>query len=169
MAFTSNAVNAVLEGLVGNTIMATGQLNEPQAMTVWLRAMKETVLYNGRMIEDDHVIESAVGIDGTTNGTTINAAASWVYGWIATSTDAQANVALLTNVATFNPGTTALDYHGVLYLPTAAAGTPATAAQIWFPHEYFDVGIYANGVYHSNFDTTAVASTMNCWTVRRNQ
>lgn len=165
----SNAMNQILEGVVGH--LTNNQLSYPQSLTFWLRAMKEAVNFNGRFIEDDHVLGVLAGADGTTgNGTgNIKDTASWVYGMLATSIDAQANVALLVNDKSFNPATTALDYHGVLYLPTAAATTPTAAGLVWFPNEYMDTCIQVNATYHSDYGTTAVASTVNIWVPYRNQ
>lgn len=163
----SNAINQVLEGIVGT--LANDQLGYPQALTPWLRGMKECINFNGRFIEDDHVLGVAVGVTEATNGTTVKASESWVYGMLATSIDVQANVAILSNVGTFNPGTTALDYHGVVYLQTAAAGTPVAGGLVWYPHEYFDVGVYAHGVQHVDYNGAVVAATMNVWVPYRNQ
>lgn len=165
----ANALNQMLEGIVGT--IAKDQLASayPQSLTFWLRAMKESINFNGRFIEDDHVLGIAVGVAGTTNGTTIKASETWVYGGLAVSTDTVNDVALLINHATFNPGTTALDYHGVIDLPVAAATTPVAAGLVWFPYEHFDVGVYAFGVNYSDFDTAATASTVNVWTPYRNQ
>jgi hypothetical protein len=158
-------MNQVLEGVIGS--LPSGKLGNPQAMNVWLRAMKDNISFNSRFIENDHVLTAVAGIADASDA--VKASESWLYGWFATSIDVQANVALTSNVSTFDPGTTALDYHGVIYLATAASTTPTIGGQIWFPFQYFDVGIYGDAVYHSNYDTTAVAATVNGYWVYRNQ
>src|SRR3972149_2724611 len=166
----ANALNQILEGLVGT--LSGDQLASayPQSLTFWLRAMKEAINFNGRFIEDDHVLGVAASLDGTTgSSTTIKSDATWAYGMLSTSTDVQENVAILVNHATFNPGTTALDYMGVVVLPTAAATTPTAAGLVWFPYFYADAAIEAFGTYRSDYDTTAVAATMNAWGPYRNQ
>ena len=169
----ANAMNQMLEGIVGtlaNNQLASGY---PQALTFWLRAMKECINFNGRFIEDDHVLGVAATLDGTTgSSTTIKSDQTWAYGMLAISTDTTENVAILANHATFNPGTTALDYMGVIVLPVAAATTPAAGGLVWFPNFNADVAIEAFGTARSDYDTTASTSAtnfMNAWVVYRNQ
>ena len=161
------AINAILEGIVGT--IAKDQLSYPQSLTFWLRAMKECINFNGRFIEDDHVLGVAVGVDGTTNGTEIKSDATWVYGALATNIDTDENIALITNHATFNPGTTALDYVYAILLPAAAATTPTAAGIVSFPNWYCDAAVHAFGVQRSDYDTAATASTVNVWVPYRNQ
>lgn len=163
------AINPIIEGIVGT--IANNQLasSYPQSLTFWLRAIKECINFNSRFVEDDHVLGIAVGVDGTTNGTEIKATASWVYGILATSIDTTENVALVTNHATFNPATTALDYMATLLLPIAAATTPVASGLVWFPYWYADVAVHAFGVARVDYNAAAAASTMNVWTPYRNQ
>ena len=163
----SNAINQILEGLVGT--LTAGITNYPQSLTYWLRAMKESINFNGRFVEDDHVLGIAAGVDGTTNGTAIKASATYVYGMLATNIDTAVNVAFIANVATFNPATTALDFHGVVYLPTATSTAPTATGLVWFPYEYMDTGVYGFGVNESDYGTAASASTVNIWTPYRNE
>ena len=159
----ANAMNQILEGIVGT--LANNQLASayPQSLTFWLRAMKECINFNGRFVEDGHVLGIAVGVAGTTNGTAVKADATWVYGMLAVSTDTAENVALLTNHATFNPGTTALDYMATVILPAAAATTPVASGLVWFPYWHADAAVHAFGVNRSDYDTAATASTVNVW------
>ena len=163
------AINPILEGIVGT--IASGQLASayPQSLTFWLRAIKECINFNARFVEDDHILGIAAGVNGTTNGTAVKASATFVYGALATSTDPVANVALLSNHATFNPGTTALSYVEVLDLPAAAATTPVASGVVSFPFFNYSVGVYAFGVNKSDYNTAAAANTVNVWVPYRNE
>ena len=163
----SNAMNQILEGLVGT--IANDQLSYPQSLTFWLRAMKECVNFNGRFVEDDHVLGVAPGVDGTTNGTAVKGDATWLYGALGTNIDTDWNIGLITNHATFNPGTTALDYVVALSLPAAASTTPTASGCVFFPFWYCDAAVGAFGVQQSDYDTAASASTVNLWIPYRNQ
>ena len=167
------AVNSMLEGIVSTLTNNQISTSYPQSMTFWLRAMKECINFNARFVEDDHVIGVSVTLDGTTgSSSTIKADATWVYGFFALSTDTTENVAILANSATFNPGTTALDYMGVVLTPIAAGTTPAASGLVWFPYFYADVAIEAFGLARSDYDTTCSTTAtnfMNAWVVYRNQ
>ena len=91
---------------------------------------------------------------------------------LAVSTDTVEDVAILVNHATFNPGTTALDYMGVIVLPAAAATTPAAGGLVWFPYFHADAAIEAFGANRSDYDTvcgTTSTNFMTAWVPYRNQ
>ena len=165
MAFQYNAVSQVLEGLVGS--IGSSKLGNPQALTLWLKAMKECVNFNGRFIEDDHVIDVTADTDESED--TIQAAATWQYGYFAKSTDDAAQVVQMWDVATPTPGTTQTGQHGTVQLALGAATTPVVGGVVWFPYEYFGTTCLVSSTDHANYATGPGADTVQVFSVRRNQ
>lgn len=165
MAFKAPAVMAVAEGLVGS--IPKDQLGEPQSMTCWLRGLKEILFYNARMIEDDHTIDVFADPDETED--TIQAADTWIYGFMAYSTATVALVVQLWDVATPTPGTTATGQHGTLRLGAAAAGTPYAGGVLWAPYQFFDTTSLISSTAHSDYATGSGTNLTRAWTFRRTQ
>ena len=165
MAFQYNAVAQVLEGIVGSS--GSSKLGYPQAMTPWLRAMKECINFNGRFIEDDHVIDVFTDVDEVEQ--TIQGAATYLYGVMAKSTDDAAQVVQLWDVATPTPGTTQTGQHGTIQLALGAATTPVVGGVVWFPYEYFGTTCLISSTDHADYATAPATDTVTTWSVRRNQ
>ena len=155
----------ILEGVVGS-LMGSGQIPEAQAMTLWLRAMKEDINYMGKNIENAFVIDVSAAVTATES--TIQADVTYMLGFCAASQNLVATVVGLWDVATPTPGTTATGQHGALQLPIGAATTPAVGGVVWFPYEYFGTTCLVSAVAHSNYATAAAAS-VNVWSVRRDE
>jgi len=155
----------ILEGVVGS-LMGPGRVPEAQAMTNWLRAMKDNINYMGKNIENAFVIDVNAAVTATE--TTIQAAATYMLGYCAASQNLVATVVELWDVATPTPGTTATGQHGALQLPIGSATAVAVGGVVWFPYEYFGTTCLVSAVAHSDY-ATAAAATVNVWTVRRDE
>lgn len=156
----------ILEGVVGS-LLGTGQINEPQALTGWLRAMKENINYMGKNIENAFVIDVLADPDDTED--TIQASDTWLLGFVARSMNTVAEMVEYWDVATPTPGTTATGTQASLYLPAAAATTPAVGGLVYFPFEFFDTTCLVSVCAVSDYATGSGTNLANVWSVRRDE
>lgn len=163
---TGIQVIQTLEGIVGNAVGAA-QVHEPQALNVWLKAMKDNILYMAKMIEDDFVLDIFSDVDETEE--TIQAAATWLNGFLASSLDTAAQVVQLWDVATPTPGTTATGQHGTLQLPLGSSTTPASGGLVFYPYQYFGTTCLVSSTDHADYATGPGSDTVRVWSVRRDQ
>jgi hypothetical protein len=156
----------VLEGIVGNAL-GSGQVPYPQSMPAWLRAMKEDVLFMARNIEDDFVLDIFADLDETEE--TVQAAATYVLGFMARSTDGAAQVVQLWDVAAPVPGTTPTGQHGTLQLPIGGAAAPAVGGVVWFPYQFFGTTCLISSTDHADYATGPDANSVRGYVVRRDE
>ena len=166
MAMTGIQLVMTLEGIVGNAL-GVGLQPYAQSLPAWLRAMKEDILFMSRNIEDSFVLDINTDVDETED--TIQAAATYVLGFLAKSVDDAAQVVQLWDVATPTPGTTASGQHGTLQLPAGGATTPAVGGVVWFPYQYFGTTCLVSSTDHADYATGPGTNTVVVYSIRRDE
>jgi hypothetical protein len=165
MAFEVTAVNQILEGIVGT--LGKGIVPEGQALTLWLQAMKASVGYTAKFIENDFILDIFADLDDSEE--TIQAAETWLLGGICRSTDDSAQIVQIWDVATPTPATNQGAAGTALTLEAGAATAPAAAGIVFFPYNHFLTTCLVSSVDHADFATGPGANTVRGWFVRRDQ
>jgi hypothetical protein len=156
----------ILEGITGNAL-GSGLVNFPQAVPAWLRAMKEDVLFMARNIEDDFILDIFADLDDTEE--TVQAAQTFVLGFLARSVATVAEVVQMWNVAAPVPGTTATGHQGTVKLPIGAAAAPAVGGVVWFPYQEFATTCLISSTAESDYATGPGANEVRGYVVRRDE
>ena len=166
MAMTGIQAIMTLEGITGNAI-GSGQVPYPSAVPIWLRAMKENILFMARKIEDSFVLDINTDVDDSED--TIQAAATYLLGALARSYDADPNVVQFWDVATPTPGTTATGHQGAIYLPAGSTTAPAVGGVVWFPYEYFGTTCLVSSTTAADYATGPGTSEVLVYSIRRDE
>lgn len=160
MAITGIQIVQVLEGVTSNAL-TTGGILYPQAIPLWLQAMKQNILFHARNIGETMVLGIYPSLSATEEA--VSTGALNVLGYLGQNTDSVANEIILVNDQSWGPGA-AITTHGITYYKAAAATTPVQVGVVWFPYntiftELAMAGVGADGA------TLAAANTLKAWMV----
>lgn len=170
----ASQLNSIMEGVVSTT----GQGSQPfgQALTGWLRGMKETINLAARFVENDFLMyyisttvaaEEPVTADG----------ADTVYGILIRSTEDVIHLVQFWDAAdgtAIAPGTTAVataSYPFLVHQCPAVAATTAPFVQgtVFYPYVSTTLGIQTLSVDISDGTTASTTSYVKSYTFTRNE
>lgn len=160
MAITGIQIVQVLEGVTSN-VLTTGGILYPQAIPLWLQAMKQNVLFHARNIGETMVLGIYPSLSATEEA--VSSGALNVLGFLGQNTDSAANLIVLENDQTSAMGNV-ITHLGATYYKAAAATTPVQVGVVWHPYNTIFTELAMAGV-GVDMATLATANTLKAWMV----